>query len=67
MTRDEVLMSLGHPPTHYTPTLQMNLWTYWHGRFGTYKVVFNRDGFVSQIVGDAAASNDTPVRTVSRR
>jgi hypothetical protein len=43
MTRDQVLMALGYPPAHRTPSLQSPTWTYWENRWATFEVVFDGD------------------------
>jgi outer membrane protein assembly factor BamE (lipoprotein component of BamABCDE complex) len=43
MTRDEVLMSLGYPPAHRTPSLDSPTWTYWANRWATFEVYFDGD------------------------
>ena len=43
MTRDEVLMSLGYPPAHRTPSLTAPQWTYWQNRWKTFVVDFTGD------------------------
>jgi hypothetical protein len=52
MTKEQVLMSLGHPPTHGTASLESNEWKYWYNRFATYLVLFDPQGRVRDIVAD---------------
>lgn len=40
MSKDGVLTALGIPPTHKTPTLDGDSWTYWKDRFRTQVVEF---------------------------
>lgn len=54
MTRDQVLASLGYPPTHRTPSTQEREWTYWYNRWVTYKVVFDEAGKVADVIGRPA-------------
>jgi hypothetical protein len=61
MTRDQVILSLGYPPTHRTPSLQEREWTYWYNRWVTYKVVFNDAGKVAEIVGRPAPTAEVPI------
>ena len=49
MTRDGVILAMGYPPRHKTPSLDVDTWIYWKSRFGTMKVIF-KDGKVSQII-----------------
>jgi hypothetical protein len=43
MTRDQVLMSLGYPPAHRTPSLDSPQWTYWQNRWKSFLVDFDGD------------------------
>ena len=43
MTRDQVLMSLGYPPAHRTPSLDSPQWTYWQNRWQSFIVDFDGD------------------------
>jgi len=47
MTREGVMVALGYPATHRTPTLEATTWIYWTNRFGTFAVDFGPDGLVS--------------------
>jgi hypothetical protein len=61
MTRDEVIMSLGYPPTHRTPSLNDTTWTYWYNRWVTYQVVFDESGKVRQIIGSPSPTTNSPI------
>ena len=50
MTKDGVMMALGYPATHKTPSPEENTWTYWTNRFGTLEVVFDNNGIVTDII-----------------
>ena len=50
MTKDGVMMALGYPATHKTPSPAGNRWIYWTNRFGTIAVSFDGQGIVSEIV-----------------
>jgi hypothetical protein len=43
MTKDEVIMALGYPPVHRTPSLSSPNWTYWANRWATFEVYFDGD------------------------
>jgi hypothetical protein len=43
MTREQVLMAVGYPPAHRTPSLESGVWTYWSNRWATYQVYFDGD------------------------
>jgi len=47
MTRAAVLVALGYPPKHKTPSLQGNRWRYWKGRTDTFLVTFEGDKVLS--------------------
>jgi hypothetical protein len=49
MTRDAVLMALGPPPPHQTPTLDSSTWTYWKSRMSKMKVTFGDDDKVKAV------------------
>jgi hypothetical protein len=61
MTREQVIMSLGYPPTHRTPSLDAPEWTYWYNRWVTFKVAFNAGGKVDNIIGTPAPTNNQPI------
>lgn len=41
MTRDQVLMAIGYPPAHETPSLESPQWTFWRNRWERFLVVFD--------------------------
>ena len=43
MTKNEVVMALGYPPVHRTPSLSAPMWTYWANRWATFEVYFDGD------------------------
>jgi hypothetical protein len=49
MRKSAVIVALGYPPKHKTPSLEANQWRYWSSRFGSFLVHF-QDDKVSQIV-----------------
>jgi hypothetical protein len=61
MTRDQVLASLGYPPTHRTPWLRERTWTYWYSRWLTYQVVFDESGKVADVIGRPAPTAEVPI------
>jgi hypothetical protein len=52
MTKEQVIVSLGYPPTHQTPTLDAPQWKYWYTRVGTFLVVWDEKGQVRDVVAD---------------
>jgi hypothetical protein len=52
MTKEQVIVSLGYPPTHQTPTLDAPQWKYWHTRVGTFLVVWDGKGQVQDVIAD---------------
>ena len=78
MTKPQVLMSLGYPPTHRTASTDLNTWTYFTNRWvATYEVQFGNDGKVSMLIGNAPTHNEPiveptpipppPVKVLHRR
>ena len=43
MTKEEVILSIGYPPAHHTPTLDKNAWRYWRSKFDTVLLYFKGD------------------------
>ena len=43
MTKDQVIMAIGYPPAHRTPSLDAPMWTYWANRWATFEVYFDGD------------------------
>jgi len=50
MTREEVIMAIGYPPAHRTPSLSQPEWHYWKDRWHEYTVVFEGDR-VARVTG----------------
>lgn len=46
MTKTQVLLARGYPPTHETPSLDGPRWKYWVNRFGTKVLMFDGDVLV---------------------
>lgn len=67
MTREQVILSLGYPPTHRTPSTDAKEWTYWYNRWVTYKVRFDDAGKVSQVIGRPAPTSDRVVGAAEDR
>lgn len=61
MTREQVIVSLGYPPAHRTPSLQEREWTYWYSRWLTYKVAFDDHGKVADVIGKPAPTAQLPI------
>lgn len=49
MSKQGVMIALGYPAKHMTPSLDDNRWTYWKGRHDTYVVEFDGSGKVANI------------------
>lgn len=47
MTKRQVLMALGFPPGHETPSLDMDQWKYWKNRFNTMLITFDEDKVIN--------------------
>jgi hypothetical protein len=61
MTREQVLMSVGYPPTHRTSSLDSSTWVYWYNRWVTFNVEFDSNGIVSRVVGTNAPTRNENV------
>jgi hypothetical protein len=49
MSKEGVILAIGYPPVHVTPTLEGNSWQYWKNRFNTFKVEF-KNNLVEKII-----------------
>jgi hypothetical protein len=47
MSKKAVIVSLGTPPAHVTPNLDMDQWKYWRTRFSTFFVTFENGKVIS--------------------
>lgn len=47
MTKKQVLMALGYPPAHETPSPDMDQWKYWKNRFNTMLISFDEDKVIN--------------------
>lgn len=47
MTKTQVLLTRGYPPSHETPTLEGDLWKYWSSRFVVHSLAFENDILVN--------------------
>jgi len=52
MSKQEVLVSLGYPPAHQTPSLDASQWKYWYTGFGSFLVVWDGAGRVKDVIAD---------------
>lgn len=51
MTKEQVIVSLGYPPAHATASLDAPQWKFWYSTHGTYLVVWDEAGQVSEVRG----------------
>jgi hypothetical protein len=49
MTKDQVLMSIGWPPAHRTPSTEASDWHYWRNRWAQFDVYFDDKGRVVRV------------------
>lgn len=49
MTKEGILIAMGHPPQHANPSLDATEWMYWLNRFKRKAVVFDAKGKVKQV------------------
>jgi hypothetical protein len=52
MTREQVIVSLGYPPAHATPSIEALQWKYWHTTHGTFLVVWDANGRVKDVAAE---------------
>ena len=52
MTQEQVIVSLGYPPAHETPSLDADRWKYWYGNFDTFLVVWDDQLRVREVIAD---------------
>jgi len=52
MSKEEVIVSLGYPAAHQTPSLDAQQWKYWHTSLGSYLIVWDSSGRVKDVVAD---------------
>lgn len=50
MTKAGVILAIGYPPVHKTPTTDAKRWKYWTNRFNTFDVIFDKSGKVKKII-----------------
>lgn len=43
MTKEQILITLGYPPGHRTPSTEMDQWRYWKSRMNTILLYFEND------------------------
>lgn len=49
MTKDQVVVALGHPPAHANANREAMDWTYHYNRWGRYIVMFDQNGRVRDV------------------
>lgn len=52
MTKEQVVIALGYPPAHETPTLNSTQWKYWYGRFDTFLVSWDESERVKDVIAE---------------
>ena len=57
MTREQVIMAVGHPQTDENPRLDGPYWRYWWSSFGPYYVYWGKTGAVNKIDGHSETVN----------
>jgi hypothetical protein len=51
MTREQVIVAVGYPPTHKTESLDAKVWNHWQSRAGRFEVHWSDKGTVENISG----------------
>jgi hypothetical protein len=62
MKRGEVVLSVGFPPTDDNLSPEATTWKFWYSKGRSYSVVFDANGYVSDVVGEPAPTRGKPVR-----
>lgn len=57
MTRQQVLLSVGYPPTSLTKSIEQDVWKLWAAKRSEYQVHFGADGRVTSITGDGEVTS----------
>ncbi len=57
MTKEQVIMAVGHPVSSENPNLDAKIWRYWLSSFAEFQVVWDTGGRVKEIVTDAQTRN----------
>jgi hypothetical protein len=52
MTKEQVIVSLGYPPLHQTPSLDSPQWKYWFTKVGTFVVLWDDQGRLREVIAD---------------
>ncbi len=52
MSKEQVLVAVGYPPMHQTPSLEALQWKYWHTSFGSYLLVWDGSGRLKDVLAD---------------
>ena len=52
MTQEQVIVSLGYPPAHETPSLDADRWKYWYGNFDSFLVAWDEERRVREVIAD---------------
>ena len=50
MSKDAVIIALGYPPAHKTPSLDSPSWLYWRNKWNKVAVQFDSSGKVKQVI-----------------
>ena len=51
MTREQVIIAVGYPPTHKTESLDAKVWHHWQSRAGRFEVNWSDKGTVESVNG----------------
>jgi hypothetical protein len=57
MTKEQVIMSLGHPVTSENPDPNAGIWRYWLSSFDEFQVVWDASGRIKDIQGNPLTLN----------
>lgn len=60
MTRAQVIMAMGYPPEHKTPSIDSPEWLYWMDKTATKKICFNHEALAIECGSDPAKTIALP-------
>ncbi|MFZ5483552.1 MAG: hypothetical protein ACOZB0_04905, partial [Pseudomonadota bacterium] len=54
MTKEQVIVAVGYPQRDETVSLDSPVWNYWASSFAPYRVIWGKNGRITEIATDPA-------------